>query len=378
VVTGKVTKEMPFRCYSLSWLGKIPTLALIIGNGLVDYYAYKKMIQIFKAERPNIIHLQDFFLLIPTLKAAKKLKIPVVMTIRSTTFACNLSNCLNGNKITLEYSWWQYGKWLYDSAKESYHCGGLAPLLFLWFYHRNNLLRKWFKRVNFYVGVSDFIRREAIKVGLDESKTSTIKVHKGEWSLRKEDRADEFRVFSAGTLSWFKGFDYLIRAFRKVADKYPQAMLRIAGDGAEKVKLIALIKELNLEKNVILLGKINYEQMHEEYVKASFAVTGSIGPECLSRTIFESFSLQRTIISTDVGGNSELVIDEKTGLLVQPKDEEKVAVAILRLLEDKKLREKLALAGRKLVEKEANESGVVKRHLEVYQKVLELNKKPAK
>ncbi len=370
VVTSKITQRMPFRCYSIPLLKRVPNLVLIIGHKMIDDYMTKKLIKIFKKEKPDVVHIKDFFMMISALKAAKKWGIPTIFTVRSTTFACNLSICLEGNKIPFSYTKKEYKKWLFLTFKQAYNAGWISHFVFPWFYNRNNSLRGWFKKFDYYIAVSDFIKLQAIKAGIDKNKVKTIKVLKGDWEPIPASNKKGIIIFAAGALTKFKGFDFLIKSFKKVVNKYPSTKLRIAGEGSEKSKLIELIKKLRLEKNVTLLGKISYSNMKEEYAKCSFAVSPSIGPECLSRIIFEAFSMKRTVVATDVGGSPEMVKNNKTGLLVKVNDVEETAKAIIKLINNPKLRDTLATNAYNLVNKEANENIVIKRHLSTYQDII--------
>jgi glycosyltransferase involved in cell wall biosynthesis len=76
----------------------------------------------------------------------------------------------------------------------------------------------------------------------------------------------------------------------------------------------------------------------------------SIRAEGLTGVIRESLAMKRPVVATDVGGNREVVLHERTGLLVPPRDPEAMAAAALALLRAPELRERLAQAGRTLVE----------------------------
>ncbi|MCK4589174.1 MAG: glycosyltransferase family 4 protein [Nanoarchaeota archaeon] len=369
VVTTKITQKFPFRCYSMPVLKRVPNPVLIIGNKWLDFYMTKRLVEIFKKEKPDVIHVQDFFMMIASIKAARQLRIPVILTVRSTTFACNLSICLEGNRIPFVYTKKQYKKWLFDSLNEAYGLGFLSYFLFPWFYEQNNRMRKWFKQIDYYITVSDFVKSQVIKSGIDWDRVKTIKVQKPDWEPIDLSDPNKIMVFTAGALTKFKGFDYLIKAFRKVVEQYSNVQLRIAGDGSEKRKLIALIKRLKLSENVILLGKISYDKVREEYAKSSFVICPSIGPESLSRIIFEAFAMKKTIIATDVGGSSELVISNKTGLLIEPYNEEGMARAIIKLIEKPTLAEKMGKIGCVLINKEANKEIVVRNHVLAYSHV---------
>lgn len=197
-------------------------------------------------------------------------------------------------------------------------------------------------------------------------------VQKPDWEPIDLSDPQKIRIFTAGALTKFKGFDYLIRAFRDIVDKYPSVQLRIAGDGSERKKLINLVKKLKLSDNVSLIGNFSYEQMKGEYARCNFTICPSIGPESLSRIIFEAFAMKKTVIATNVGGSSELVIQDRTGLLVKPFNKEVMANAILRLIKSPQLTKKLGKNGWLLINNKSTDRLTIRNHICVYNQTKKL------
>ena len=96
----------------------------------------------------------------------------------------------------------------------------------------------------------------------------------------------------------------------------------------------------------------------------------SVIPDALSRVILEAMSAGRPVIATRVGGTPELVLDGKTGLLVERRDPDGLAAAILSLLRDDALRSALGAAGRRHLESLSGLGGSADQLLEVYADVL--------
>ncbi len=370
VITTKVTKNMPFKTYSLPFMKFVPNIALLIGNSLTDKYIANKIYKILKKKRPDIVHVQDPSILIASVNAAKRLDIPIVETIRDYRFVCNLSTCLEENKIEFGCSKKQYKKCLYDSFREVYNLGSIGYLVFPLFYKQRNRLISYFKKVDYYITVSDFVKNMVVKAGIEKNKIKTIKVQKEGWDLIKVKESKEPRIFTAGGLRGTKGFDFLIKAFKEVVEKYPNAQLRIAGDGSAKNKLINLTKEIGISKNVKFLGYVNRETMKKEYANSNFVISPSLWPEPLTRIIFEAFSMRKPIIATNVGGSSELVKDGKTGLLVNVGDVNSMTNAIIKLIEKPSFRTKMGRYAYKLINEECNEKVVYKNHIEVYNEII--------
>ncbi|MBT4935473.1 glycosyltransferase family 4 protein [Candidatus Woesearchaeota archaeon] len=376
VITTKVTHKMPFRCYSVPSLKRVPNSVLLIGHRIIDTQMEKRIYSIFVKEKPDIVHIQDSSMMIAAIRAARRLRIPTVFTVRDYRFSCNLSIPLEQGIIPFHYSKKTYKKWLYQSFVQGYNKGWISTYTLPWFYTQNNRLLQYFKNIDYYVTVSDFVKNKVIESGIEEDKVKTIKVQKEEWepiSLKQAPKT--IQIFTAGGLKKTKGFDYLIRSFRHVVDIYPHAQLRIAGDGSSREALGKLTQQLHLKHNVTFLGNINHDTMKNEYAQSSFVISPSLWPEPLTRIIFESFTMKKTIVATNVGGSAELVINGKTGLTVEARDINGMANAIIKLIKEPNTRNKLASSGHTLITKVSNASAVFQHHRNVYEKLVNIEKR---
>jgi len=107
---------------------------------------------------------------------------------------------------------------------------------------------------------------------------------------------DSFVFVNVGRLTEAKGQWFLIRSFKKVTEKYPNAKLIILGDGELKDKLQNLINKLNLQNNVYLLGM---QKNPFKFLKHSNCFVFSSLWEGLPNTVIEALSLNLPVISTD-------------------------------------------------------------------------------
>ncbi|PIN75792.1 hypothetical protein COV17_03545 [Candidatus Woesearchaeota archaeon CG10_big_fil_rev_8_21_14_0_10_36_11] len=375
VITTKISHPMPFRCYSIPSVRHVPNSVLLIGHKYIDRLMEKRIHTILQKEKPDVVHIQDSSMMITAIKVSKKLKIPTVFTVRDYRFVCNLSIPLEQGIVPFRYNKKMYKKWLYESFVQRYGKGWISYLVFPWFYTQNNRLLHYFKNIDYYITVSDFVKNKVIESGIEKRKIKTIKVQKEEWSpINGIGTSQKIRIFTAGGLKKTKGFDYLLHSFRYVVDKYPNTQLRIAGEGSSMEKLVKLTRRLRLKQNVTFLGNINHETMREEYAHSHFVISPSLWPEPLTRIIFESFTMKKTIIATDVGGSSELVIHGKTGLVVEARNVKDMTNAIITLIKEPDTRERLAKNGLALITKVSNVSAVFQHHRKVYEKLIRYKK----
>ncbi|MBI1974288.1 MAG: glycosyltransferase family 4 protein [Candidatus Zambryskibacteria bacterium] len=156
------------------------------------------------------------------------------------------------------------------------------------------------------------------------------------------------QIATTARLVVWKGIDGIIRALPLVQEKYKDARLVVAGDGPEIDNLNKLIKELHLEGSVTLLGKISRVETWQLRKNSEIYVLNSTY-EGLPHTVLTSFAAEIPTVATNISGTNEAIYGEKTGLLVEPGDTQALAHAIMRLFEDKALRERLVVNGTKLL-----------------------------
>ena len=97
--------------------------------------------------------------------------------------------------------------------------------------------------------------------------------------------------------------------------------------------------------------------------------------EGLPKSLIEAAAASRAVVTTDVPGCREVIIPNKTGILVPVKDSEKLADALQWLIENPQERIAMGKAGRKFAEKEFPMEKIVQNHLDVYEELLNKNLK---
>ena len=137
----------------------------------------------------------------------------------------------------------------------------------------------------------------------------------------------------------------ILRAFRLIQEKYPQAQLLIAGDGAERAKLEKTAKDLQLQ-NVEFLGRIAQQEMPSLYDRADIYLN-SPNIDNMPNSIIEAFAAGTPVVSTDAGGIPYIVEHGETGLLVAKNDSDSLAREAMRILEDNVLAKKIIVKARR-------------------------------
>lgn len=128
------------------------------------------------------------------------------------------------------------------------------------------------------------------------------------------------------------GVDVVLRAFSIIQQRFPDASLKVAGDGPCGTALQQLAAELKLD-NIEFLGTVGRERMAELYNEADCFLNGSrIDNQPLS--ILESFASGLPVVTTNAGGIPDMVTHGVTGLMVNMDDHKALASSAIALLED--------------------------------------------
>jgi len=180
-------------------------------------------------------------------------------------------------------------------------------------------------------------------------------------------RHDSQLVVSLGRLIQQKGFDVLIKAFRRVSDELPGTVLLIGGEGKDRDSLADLIQEHGLESSVRMTGIIDDT---DALLAACDVYVNSSRWEGLPMSLLEAMAHGKSIVATDAGGNVEVVHDGQTGLLVPSENPTAMGNALLTLLRDVPLRNRFGVNARVLFEKEYTIERHCERLKEYYLKVL--------
>jgi len=170
-------------------------------------------------------------------------------------------------------------------------------------------------------------------------------------------------ILAIGRLNRQKGFDILIKAFAR-SDLKNMIKLVILGEGEERKDLEKLIVELNLQKQVLLYGKVDNPFIYMKYAK--FFILSS-RYEGFPVVLLEALACEIPVITTNCEtGPSEIVENEKNGLLVPVEDENALRLAMGKLFYDRELYKKIKTNTRKSVER-FDVKNIVKEWLKLFE-----------
>jgi len=170
--------------------------------------------------------------------------------------------------------------------------------------------------------------------------------------IRKTER-DTLKIGFFKHLKPKYGPEYLVRAFKKVSDKFGNVELFLAGNGELKSKLKDLTESFGISPKVHFLGFVN--NVPKIMSSMDITVMPSVDDsETFGVAAVESQALEVPVVASRIGGVPEVVKDGETGILVKACDEEELFAAITRLLSDEDIRLRMGRAGRKFVRESYN------------------------
>jgi len=163
---------------------------------------------------------------------------------------------------------------------------------------------------------------------------------KPKFKIKRNDKV----VFFIGRLVPEKGIWQLVQAFPQVLYKIPDAKLIIGGKGPMKSTLDKAAQELGINNNIIYTGFIKEGTRNYLYNRAQVAVFPSLY-EPFGIVALEAMATNTPVIVSDVGGLSEIVQNGVNGIKVKPGAIDELADAIIKVLSDKNLADRLKLNG---------------------------------
>jgi|GEM_PF-374698 glycosyltransferase involved in cell wall biosynthesis len=213
-----------------------------------------------------------------------------------------------------------------------------------------------------FVGVSHFITAQILaEMHLDGRRVSTIYngIPSEEPEASRRAQTQPGTILGVGRLAREKGFDLLVEAMPHL----PGRRLVLAGDGPERASLEALAKRLGVEARVDFAGWVS-EPWANRFRPDLMAVPSRF--EAMPLVVLEAMRAGVPVVATRVGGTPELVVDNVTGLLVEPESPMSLAESIEGLLVNPQRREEMALAAKSRLSERFSDSTMIASYEALY------------
>jgi len=339
-----------------------------------------RLCRLGSCERLDLLHAQAHASLPAAVLAARRLRVPVVATLRDTRTLCEPAVCLHRlERVPADCG---HAKLVRECADEFLDRAGAprgrlrrwrrkAEFSWLWW---DNRLRWWcLRRCDAVVGVSAAIldvysgrrildpRRSRLAVIRTPPPAPPADAPGRRRDTRRRLGLDERPlVLYLGKHSAGKGTATLRRAWEKVAPRFPGATLMMAGAGHPAADLPGLR----------VTGPISHDEALELALAADVVVSPSVAPEALSRSLVEAAGFGRPVIGTRAGGTPELVRHGYNGLLAERGDAGSLAGALVDFLGDPHLAADLARGQQEVRATFLAPAAIRDAHLDLYRSLL--------
>lgn len=240
-------------------------------------------------------------------------------------------------------------------------------------FHKNIIKYNFFK-ADIILSTSNVMAEEIQKYTSKGIKVTPFGVDINEFKPLNVDsifKPNEIVIGTIKTLEEKYGIEYLIRAFSIVKKRNNQLPLKllIVGEGSQKTYLKKLAEDLGIAEDSVFTGKIVHSlvPVYDNMLSISVSVSNS---ESFGVAVIEASACEKPVVVSNVGGLPEVVEDGVTGLIVPPRNPEKTALAIEKLILDSSLRAEMGKAGRKRVFQLYNWHNNVQQMISIYKGAL--------
>ncbi len=296
---------------------------------------YHRILEIASVEKPDIIHAHSPVLnAIPAIKAARKLGLPVVYEIRAFW-----------EDAAVDHGTYRENSWKYRLTKfiETKVC----------------------KRSDHIAILCNGLKNDLINRGLPEEKITPVfnginpedfrQVSPDSEYLEKWNLENRKIIGFIGSFYRYEGLDLLVKAFAKIADRYPDLMLLLVGGGEMKKELAQLASHSGISDRLVMPGRIPHERIAGIYAmidilcypRYSMRLTELVTP----LKPLEAMAMGKALVASDVGGHRELIKDNETGLLFSSGNADALASRIENIMNSRELEKSLQTNGFEWVRK---------------------------
>lgn len=178
-------------------------------------------------------------------------------------------------------------------------------------------------------------------------------------------------ILYAGRFAEYKGVEYIIRAIPKVVQKEDDVVFMFAGHGTGKEEIQRLSEELKIEDKVMIVPFIDAKKMPLAYASSYCVVYPCTLPEPFGRVPMEAAASGTPVITTKMVGASESI---EEGFLVKPFSSTAISEALIKLLTDEKMRDRIARGGMEKVLEKHGIDNQIKNYVDAYKSILEGDK----
>ena len=198
-------------------------------------------------------------------------------------------------------------------------------------------------------------------------------LHKTRWGLE-----GRYVLGFVGSFFAWEGLTLLLEALPQIQATRPDVAVLLVGGGVDEPVLRRIVARLGLESSVVFAGQLPHHQVGKAYGAIDLLVYPRL-PMRLTEMVtplkpLEAMAMGKPLVASDVGGHRELIEDGNTGLLFRAGDTGALAEAVLRVMGDVALSERLRDQSQRYVREERTWARSVRGYEVVYRRLLEASR----
>lgn len=322
----------------------VPSLRRSI-NPWRDTAAFDRILRIIRHIRPTILHTHSSKAGILGRFAAQIARTPITIhTVHGLPFHRNLSHLSNAAFIS--------GEWAGAHCSDAIICVADAMTE---------------QALNAGVGSPD--QYTTIHSGMEVEKFLAADHHRKDARKALGFEPDDIVIGKIARLFPLKGHKYLLEAAPKIIDRCPHVKLLFVGNGVLRETLETRARELRIRDRIVFAGLVDPSRIPHMIGAMDILVHASLR-EGLPRAIVQALLGGRPVVSYDVDGAPEVVIDDVTGHLVPPRSVQKLAEAVIGLVKNPEHARAMGREGQRRFTHQFRASTMVQKIQEVYRQQL--------
>lgn len=350
VITNKIMEERYESEENLNIIFVKPTLSFdsaklprFSDNLRYTFNAIREGLKIIKKEKIDIIHSNNFA---PALAGAILSSItskPHVLTIHDVFSLCGKN-------------YWKRWGAQSDVSKISVM---VSPIFEKWIIRlRHDCIHT----------VSEATRDDLVKLGAKKP----IHVIHNSVSSRQENissQTNPFQFIHVGRLVFYKNLEVMIRAINIAKNIEPKIRLVIAGDGPHRKTLEELVRNSGAETNVEFRGYVSTKEKYELIAQSSALAFPSLC-EGFGLVILEAFSLNKSVLVSNVRPMSDIVTNQKNGYVLNQDDEKEWAEHLLKITRNPSEASAMGRNGKELLARSYDQQSMYQKVVSMYNEVI--------
>lgn len=155
----------------------------------------------------------------------------------------------------------------------------------------------------------------------------------------------KMNILFVGRLERRKGVGYLLKAYKRVKKERPASRLIIVGPGSTLRRRYERMVNRQGLQDVVFTDRVSYEELPRYYRSADIFCSPAVGRESFGMVLLEAMATGIPIVASDIEGYNSVVTQGREGILVPPKDVNRLSEALLTFMADRPLRDRAGAQG---------------------------------